>query len=394
MHPDSVRHALATHVAAANDLTGRWCDRLGSSGDFVLSGCGVWPLLAILAEVANEPARAELSAATGIAADTARSAGLALLAELADAESASAALGVWVREDLTVREEWSRTLPEGTVEPLTGQAALDAWADRHTGGLIDRFPLDVEPETVLMLATALVAKTAWDTPFNDSVLEPDSGPWAGHRGPGLARYSGALSDADVLAADAPVTRVVVRGTADLDVHLLLGPDSPTTSPAEVIAAGLGALDGSIAARAALDTASAPDPVAAPGVTVREARATADALRIELPPFEIRSEHDLMSHPDLFGLSTASDPTSGHFPGMSDEPLHVDRAAQHARARFTRGGFEAAAVTAVSMVRSVAFIRPHATTELAVTFDRPFGFLAVHRPTGLAVVAGWVAQPAV
>jgi hypothetical protein len=28
----------------------------------------------------------------------------------------------------------------------------------------------------------------------------------------------------------------------------------------------------------------------------------------------------------------------------------------------------------------------------VAFDRPFGFAAVHRPTGLVLVAGWVAAP--
>ena len=28
-------------------------------------------------------------------------------------------------------------------------------------------------------------------------------------------------------------------------------------------------------------------------------------------------------------------------------------------------------------------------EIKVIFDRPFGFLAVHRPTGLILVAGWV-----
>ncbi len=28
----------------------------------------------------------------------------------------------------------------------------------------------------------------------------------------------------------------------------------------------------------------------------------------------------------------------------------------------------------------------------VTFDRPFGFIAVHRPSRLAVVAGWVNSP--
>ena len=31
--------------------------------------------------------------------------------------------------------------------------------------------------------------------------------------------------------------------------------------------------------------------------------------------------------------------------------------------------------------------------LIVTFDRPFAYYAVHRPTGLILVAGWVTEPA-
>ncbi|WP_084530636.1 serpin family protein [Nocardia miyunensis] len=374
--------SLLSHVAAANDLTGRWCEQAGND-DFVLSGCGIWPLLGILADASDEPARSELAAATSVAAPEARSAALALLAELTDAAAAAAALGVWVRPDLALHEAWVRTLPAGTVEKLTGQPALDAWADRHTGGLIDRFPLETQPDTLLILATAIVAKTAWRTPFHDDVLEPASGPWAGHRGPGLSRNSETLADAALLAAPAPVTRVVVRGTGDLDVHLLLGDGSP----AEVLRAGLGVLDGSIEARTAPQIGDT-----GPGLTVRQTRAVADTLRIQLPPFEIRSAHDLLKHRDLFGLSTATDPRTGHFPALSDTPLCVDGAAQNARARFTREGFEAAAVSAVGMVRAVALRRPHSTTEIAVAFDRPFGFLAVHRPTGLVIVAGWVAHP--
>ncbi|MGF6882467.1 serine protease inhibitor [Nocardia sp. GAS34] len=381
--------SLLSHVAAANDLTGRWCRRLAASGDFVLSGCGVWPLLGILADAANDPARSELAAATGIDAAHARAAALALLAELAGAQSISAALGAWVSDEIDLREDWVRSLPEGTVGRLTGQAALDAWADRYTGGLIERFPITIDEDTLLVLATAIVAKTAWHTPFDDDVLEPVSGPWAGHRGPGLARYSEDLADASVLIAPDPVTRVAVRGIGDLDVHLLLGDGSP----AQTLAAGLGALDGSIEARPALAVRTADsDPAAAPGVALRHSRAISDDLHIRLPPFEIRSSHSLLDDPDLFGLRTATDPRSGHFPAMSATPLRVDQAAQHARARFTREGFEAAAVTAVGMVLAAAVRRPHDTVELAVTFDRPFGFLAVHRPTGLVVVAGWVAEP--
>lgn len=375
--------SLLPHVAAANDLTRRWCDAAGT-GDFVLSGCGVWPLLGVLATAANEPARAELAAAVGLSAEDAQESALRLLAELTAAETVAGALGVWVREDVELRDQWARSLPEGVVGKLTGQSALDAWADRHTGGLIDRFPLSINADTLLVLATAIVARTSWLQPFHDDVLEPATGPWQGHRGPGLSRYSRELGDAVLLDATEPVTRVVVRGIRDLDVHLLLGEGTP----GEILGAGLGALDGSVAVRTHL-----PVSTSGPGLTVRETRAVADTLRIQVPPFLIRSGHNLLARSELFGLGTASDRSQDRFPAISDTPLYLADAAQDALARFTREGFEAAAVTAVALARAAAAPpRPRRVLEITATFDRPFGFLAVHRPTGLVIVAGWVAQP--
>jgi hypothetical protein len=34
----------------------------------------------------------------------------------------------------------------------------------------------------------------------------------------------------------------------------------------------------------------------------------------------------------------------------------------------------------------------AVKEVRVEFDRPFGFFAAHRATGLILAAGWVAEP--
>ncbi|MFI5775892.1 serpin family protein [Nocardia sp. NPDC051570] len=376
--------SLLAHVAAANSLTGRWCAVAGSE-DFVLSGCGVWPLLGVLASAASEPARTELAAAVGLADASAQEAALRLLAEVADAETIAGALGVWVRKDVRLRERWAGSLPAGTVDTLTDQAALDAWADRHTDGLIRRFPLDMTSETLLVLATAIVARTAWRETFDDDVLEPQDGPWRGHRGPGLSRYSRQLDDAALVDGDTPVTRVVVRGRGDLDVHLLTG----AGTPGAVLGAGLAALDGSVVARADL-----PIGTEGPGLIVRETRAVADTLRIQLPPFEIRSSHRLLDRAELFGLRTAADDGAQRFPEISDTPLYVADAAQDALARFTRDGFEAAAVTAIALARAIALPHPRPALEISVTFDRPFGFLAVHRTTGLVIVAGWVARPPV
>ncbi len=42
------------------------------------------------------------------------------------------------------------------MEKLPSQDALDKWANHKTGGLLATFPLQLEPETMLVLASALV----------------------------------------------------------------------------------------------------------------------------------------------------------------------------------------------------------------------------------------------
>ncbi len=63
------------------------------------------------------------------------------------------------------------------------------------------------------------------------------------------------------------------------------------------------------------------------------------------------------------------------------------------ARFFAEGFEATAVTAFDVCLTGAPPPDrYEVTLVNATFDRPFGFLAVHRPSRLAVVAGWVDSP--
>jgi len=63
------------------------------------------------------------------------------------------------------------------------------------------------------------------------------------------------------------------------------------------------------------------------------------------------------------------------------------------ARFFAEGFEAAAVTAFGMIVTGGIPQErYEITRVDVTFDRPFGFIAVHRPSRLAIVAGWVSSP--
>ncbi len=373
---------LSPAVQAANTLTVRWCTRLGGE-DFALSAAGLWPLLALLASAADESARAELAAALGRPADSARQDALELLDVLRAGLSTTAALGIWRSKDIPLHEDWASRLPEGVVGTLTDQAALDRWAADETGGLIDKFPLAITVDTLLMIASALAARVRWRTPFDGYPRDHGSAE-ADPAQQWLRRTTFNLAPAAVL--DATVTRIVVEGDGDLDVHLLLGDQQP----ADVLATGLRELSGEARVRLVADLDGG-----GPGLTVRRVQSSdpEDMLRLNLPSFEITAHHDLLTHADVFGLRLLTDPDTSHLPLLSPVPLYVSDGAQDVLARFFAEGFEAAAVTAFNLYATGAPPEDrYRVTAVDVTFDRPFGFLAVHRPSRLAVVAGWVNSP--
>ncbi|MFG2830301.1 hypothetical protein ACGFWI_23015 [Streptomyces sp. NPDC048434] len=79
--------------------------------------------------------------------------------------------------------------------------------------------------------------------------------------------------------------------------------------------------------------------------------------------------------------------------MSAQPLAVSDARQTATAAFGALGFRAAAVTVMPVpMGSVPPPPPYRAQQISARYDRPFGFLAVHRASGLVLVAGWVTEP--
>lgn len=294
-----------------------------------------------------------------------------------------------------LRPQWTRTLPPGVLDSLTGDPAvdrkrLDAWASEHTGGLIGAMPVTLDPQIVLVLATALAVRTRWLEPFTDVPVTAASGPWAGRSGvQGLRRSTRNLDDATVLDTGAGrVTRLRVEGSGGIDVHLLLGEEG--SAPAAVLAHGMDL------AVPATPGSSLPLGANAPGLTVEETRASdpRPELAVQAVRFAARDGHDLLASP-IFGLRAASRSPQRpglHFPAISDDPLAVSQARQDAMAVFSSTGFEAAAVTAVAMTRA-AYVAPDSIRKtVRVTIDRPFGFFATHRATGLILVAGWINEP--
>lgn len=388
-------------IRAVNGLTARWAEAVRPSaatgGSTVFSAAGAWPLLAFLADGAGGTARAELADAVGLPADRAAGAARELLAAMGSMRGLDSALGLWTKRTLELREQWEAGLPAEAHGVLTGDAAadkraLDAWAVKRTGGLIEEMPVPVGEDTEMVLATALALRTKWLRPFHEWPWMPEAGPWYGRELQGLRRESTLLDRVGV--AETPeghVTELRVLSDNAIDVHLLLGEEGMT--PGQVLAAGVDILAGG---RPVVPGPRLPYGDVGPGLRVVRERSTTPeppTLEVRTVAYEVRAMHDLLDHHEVFGLTTARvRQLPGHFPGVSGFPLCIEAARQSAMARFGATGFEAAAVTAFGAAGAGVPELRWVTTRIQATFDRPFGFLALHRRTRLVLAAGWVMDP--
>ncbi len=387
--------AVGVTVDAVNRLTARWADAV--TGGSVFSAAGVWPLLAFLADGASGAARAELADAVGLPADQAAAAARELLGAMGSMPGLNSALGLWTRRELAVREEWRAGLPAGTHGVLTedlpaSRRALDAWAAERTGGLIERMPVTLDEDVLMVLASALALRTEWPRPFDELRLSPDAGPWQGRQLAGLHRTGVRLDRAGVVSGPhGYVTELKVPGDNGIDVHLLLGEQRMT--PGQVLGTGVDVLARRLAV---VPSGQLPYGDVGPGLRVEQQRCATPQppeLRVTAVAYDMRARHDLLDLHGLFGLTTAMDTRDGHFPGVSPTPLAIGQAEQSAVAQFGALGFRAGAVTAIAGYGAGA--RPdlrHTTTVVTAHFDRPFGFLAAHRESRLILMSGWVTDP--
>ncbi|MGW3950746.1 serpin family protein [Streptomyces sp. NPDC004752] len=380
-------------VRAVNALTASWAGSFDEGT--VLSAAGVWPLLAFLVDGAAGPARTELARALGVPAEQAAGAARELLAALNAMPGLGAALGLWTGRTLDVRDEWRSGLPADTHgalddDPKAAQRILDAWAAQRSDGLIERMPVTLTRDAGMVLASALTLRTDWPRPFTEEPRRPDVGPWRGRTLLGLHRRGVRPDRIGVVSApEGLVTALKVPGDNGIDVHLLLGEERMT--PGQVLRAGIGALERALPV---VGGGRLPYGHVGPGLSVeRQPSVTPEPVTLDVSTvaFDVTADHDLLALHHLFGLTTARDTGRGHFPGISGSPLAIGAAAQSAVARFGALGFRSAAVTAVLAAPGGIPQYRHETTVVRALFDRPFAFLATHRPTRLTLVAGWVTE---
>jgi hypothetical protein len=406
-----VSNPNATEISDLGNVIARYSTRLHRvAGDehHVASPLGAWIILALCGSLSTGATRSALAEALGMDIDEA-SLVVARLLQRPHPFVCSAA-AVWNRSwaESPVFNEWKASL-QSAIETgdIPDQHGLDSWADDHTLGLIKKFPINIAPETLFVIASALATKVSWVQPFElvrASRLGPNS-EWSSEVNRVLASqyrhgHSQYIADTEEAGRVAVHTALAIGGVsvtsviADQDV-----PYGSVLSAAHEIAKAE-------ASGQAVKSCSLFDlPVGEHAlwtITEEQVETTGQDGREEwcravLPAWEANSVIGLRD-PDL-GFSSAAQSIA--------EALKLGafvwEATQSAMARYTRTGFEAAAITGMAIATSARRTRPGIRRTAELRFGHPFASVAVsvgekerggqRSPWhGLPVFSAWISEP--
>jgi hypothetical protein len=383
----------------------------------VASPLGCWLLLALAAPASTGGDREVLTDVLGCEIDLAAAAAAELLASPHPLVATATAVWTAARAPLDDKfERWRAGLPpEVSTGLLPDQADLDTWAREHTFGLIGHFPIARTHEEYLVLASALATKVSWQVPFDLAPARAlgDRSPWTARpwserpwsERPWTARpwserpWSERLSRVlrtpastdqnahDCFVAATPeagdvAVHVARAGGGLIVVSVIAQPEVPAGA---VLAAGyrIGCAHAAGSPLPRRRVADLPLGDSLLWLVREENSPDPDACTAVLPAWSAQSEHNL-DDPAL-GFAAAKN-------ALSPDPW---QAKQSAMARYSRTGFEAAAVSALA---TFLVARPAGRRRVAeLRFGHPYAVVAVSLAgndawRGLPVFSAWVAEP--
>lgn len=371
-------------------------DRSVLKGHTVVSSLGLWLLLALAGPATSGVPRRDLEAVLGTTVDDAAARAGALLRDPHPAVSALAA--VWDRRLGPAFDEWAHTLP-GAVErgPVPDQAQVDAWARSQTHGLIDRFPLQLDELTRLVLASALATDISWAEPLGTT--NELGGSFGEEIRTALTFRDGIQLVADTDAAGLVAVAAPPSSSA-LDVFTVIAEPGVAPHDADAAAHHVAAmLRGDDRAARRVPVEELTDGHAWTVTERRERRLGGPDVQAEwrsyLPAWSATGDHDLDNAP---GVAPVFETLAG-FVRDEEQPAGFD-AKQAAVASYSRTGFKAAAITAMG-IRAAGMPSFHEVLvrRIDVRFNRPFAVLACAdrydgpEPwRGVPIFSAWVTEP--
>ncbi|NED91997.1 serine protease [Streptomyces sp. SID11233] len=353
-----------TGAGAVQRLGERWIRELAApgGGSFVCSPAGLWLALAVVAAGARGETADELRTVLGVAERQAADAVTAGVRELAATDALGVATRVWTR--VPVYREYREALADIEFGPMDA-TGVDAWVREATGGLIERLPLDISDEMLLVLVNVLALKARWDEPFDPG----DTRELPFTDAAGVSRAVPTMC-----AGRDPWDGWTVRSTQV--VELRCRTERPGGAPARVRLVlgepGAGAAD-------VLPAAWAPQSLRTPLDT--------DVLNIAVPRFTLRTNVQVTEQLAALGIRVATGGTAD-FGWLSPEPLKISHVVQEAVVKVAEEGVQAAAVTVIAAPGGAA---PVPQRVLRIAFDRPFGIVVLDGSGEVPLFTGWQAD---
>lgn len=367
--------------------------RLAGAGHHVASPLGAWVLLALIAPLAQGDERGELQRVLGAPIDQAHELALRVMEQPHPAVPLAAA--AWGIDPELARRAFGRDVEVG---PVPDQAGADRWTREHTLDLIDAFPMPVA-NALAVLATAIATKISWERAFQ--VVPADQATLA--RTPGFESVARLLSDpgdgpSEQLIVDSDVGLLAVHSAASKDDDLLVVsvsadpavPYDEVLAAAHPVATALAGNDPLPGRRSLFDLPVGAGHSWSITETIDRGKEP-EQFRSLLPAWSSAAQLNLMATADLGFIAAAA--TLQRLIGGAEK---VD-AVQAAIARYTRTGFEAAAVT--GMMASAAMVVPAERRRRIATlqFTHPFAVVAAACDraggpwAGLPVFSAWVTE---
>jgi serpin B len=113
-------------------------------------------------------------------------------------------------------------------------------------------------------------------------------------------------------------------------------------------------------------------------------------RLEPPLFALRKTFETLGMESAFDVPQGSANFNGIAPRRANDYLYISNVFHKTFVEIDEKGTEAAAATAVVMMRATAHLDKPKPVEVRV--DRPFLFAIQHRPSGACLFIGRVADP--
>ncbi len=381
--------------------------KISTTENYIASPLGAWLLLALFAGGNSKALDAKslltiekyLSPVTGRSLESSFRLAKSLFASAP--KDIQTAVDAWISaehyEAAEAVREWAKNQINAPLIHLPSQDEVDDWADKNSLGIIKKFPLQINDAIKLILANVLATKIKWVDAFTTIPLtrltDEQQKAFASFGNVEKVLYSkyDAKHDKSFFldTRDNEVFAVISNSSENGLYVSSIMPLNSSLAPAHVIAVAeewfvttnnfktLSAVE----LKTHLDTHHLSTPL----LMVSDSQGHKDTITVTLPAWDAESTHELS---DFMPFGSASPAVGG-----SDEDIIL--AVQNAKASYKKDGFEAAAVSVVSLMRgSLPKALPHCY-NVSVLFANPYAVVAGiegHRDSdwnNLPVFTAWV-----